>query len=385
MDFQKMRKRRRRKIHMRRMAILAIIIIAIFAVMSLNNMLVHWQFPTLVSNFFQGFGGPAFPIRVPTGAMRDVRPLGGDIAILTDANLHVFNRNGRQLLSIHRVNESTIMLANGNRMLTYTIGSPDFSIHFRNRLVHDGHHGDPIRTAALGERGNYAIVSSTWRFTSQVTVFDDDFDQKIEWNTSEWVAMVALSPRGNQMSAAVIDAQGGQLRSTVLLFNLEEEGQPTQLEFIDEFILGLEYLSDTHIAAITDRGLRIISAGDGRLLSSYDIRAGQIAMSRMGGGYILLLNENPEYRTQTVILFNARGDELGRTGPQNLVRDMQVGSAGVYILTIQGVARYDHTMQRTGETEQSGVMRILLTAHNLYYFTDEEINVMRIDAAQTDD
>ena len=380
-----MRKRRRRKIHLRRIAIFAVIVIAIFAVMSLNNLLVHWQFPTLVSNFFQGFGGPAFPIRVPTGAMRDVRALGGDIAVLTDANLHVFNRNGRQLLSVHRVNESTIMLANGNRMLTYTIGSPDFSVYFRNRLVHDGHHGDPIRTAALGERGNYAIVSSTWRFTSQVTVFDEDFEQKIEWNTSEWVAMVALSPRGNQMSAAVIDAQGGQLRSTVLLFDFEEGSQPVQLEFFDEFILGLEYLSDTHIVAITDRGLRIISAGEGRLLNSYDIRAGQIAMSRMSGGYILLLNENPEYRTQTVILFNTRGDELGRASPQNLVRDMQVGSAGVYILTAQGVARYDHTMQRTGETEQSGIMRILLAANNLYYFTNEEINVMRIDAVQTDD
>ena len=383
MDFQKLRKRRRRGIFLRRLLILAAIIGAGFALISLNNLLVRWQFPTMIVNFAQGFGGPGFPIRAPGGVLRDVTALGSDIAVLNDTSLHVYNRNGRERLGMQRISESTIMLSSGNRMLTYTFLGTDFAIHFQNRIVLEGQHAQPIRTAALGERGNYALVSSTWQFTSQVMVFDDRFDHPFSWGTSELVSIVALNPRGTQMAAGSVGARGGQLLSTVFLLDLfGAEEASARLELTGELILGLEYLSDTHIGIITDRGLRVMSAANGRLVNSYDITSGQLSLSRMSGGRILLLNEDPQYRAQTVILFGARGEELGRTSPQSAVRDIQVGSTGVYVLTAQGVARYDHTMNRTGKAEQTGILRILLAANTLYYFTDEEIGVLRIDVGQ---
>jgi len=385
MDFQKLRKRRRRKIFLRRLVVLAAIVGAAFALISLNNLLVHWQFPALVGNFVQGFGGPGFPIRAPGGVLRDVTALGSDIAVLNDASLHVYNRNGRERLRMQRISESTIMLSSGNRMLIYTFGGADFTIYFQNRLILEGQHAHPIRAAALGERGNYALVSSTWQFTSQVMVFDERFDAPFSWGTSELVSIVALNPRGNQMAAGSVGAQGGQLLSTVFVFDLFGDGDAiARLELTGELIMGLAYLSDAHIGIITDGGRRVMDAANGRLINSYDVTTGQLSLSRMSGGYILLLNEDPQYRAQTVILFSARGEELGRTSPQTPVRDIQAGSTGVYILTAQGVARYDHAMNRTGKVEQTGISRILLAANTLYYFTEEEIGVIRMDTEQAE-
>jgi len=375
-DFQKLRKRRQRNILLRRLFILVAVVVALFAVLSLNNLLVNQQFPTVVNNFIQGFGGSRFPIRAPGGILRDVQPLGNDIVVLNNTNLHVYNRNGRELLGVQHMSDSTVMLTSGNRMLTYTFGGTGFNIYFQNRMMLDGEHDNPIRVAALGERGNYALVSSTWQFASQVTVFTEQFEQHVRWDTSELVAMVALNPRGTEMAAASIGAQGGQLRTTISLFDFSTSSVKAQLELTGELILGLEYLNDAHIAVITDGGLRVINSANGRVINSYDISAGRLVLTRMNSEHILLLNENSEYRTQTVILFNTRGEELGRTEPGSMVRDMQVGSAGVYVLTAQGIGRYDHTMSHIEKVEQGGILRILLAGNTLYYFTEEEIRVL---------
>lgn len=376
MDFEKIRSARRRGIFLRRLAVLVAIMISVFAIMSLNNLLVHWQFPTLVNNFLQGFGRAGFPIQAPGGTLRDVKALGSDIVVLNDSNLHLYNRNGSELLNIQRISENSILLTAGNRMLTYANGSPSFRIHFQNRLILEAEHDNPIISAALGARGNYALVSSTMQFTSQVTVFTERFEQHFQWNSSELVAMVALNARGTGMAAGSIGASGGELISTVSLFAFDTRETVGSLELPGELILGLEYLNDDRIGLITDKGLRIMDAGTGRLINSYNISAGRIALARMTGEYILILNENPEYRAQTVILLSARGAELGRSELETPVRDMQVGRGRVYILTAGGVLRYDQSMNLTGEFQQSGILRILLAGNVLYYFTGDEIRVL---------
>ncbi|MCL2578885.1 MAG: DUF5711 family protein [Oscillospiraceae bacterium] len=380
MDFNKMRAHRRRGIFLKRFFILAAIVAAVFVVMSLNTFLVAWQFPTQVTGFLQGFGGPGFPIQVPGGVLRDVKALGNDVAVLNDSNLFLYNRNGRELLSVQRMNENTILLARGSRLLTYSNGSRSFQIHFQGRLLLDTDHTNPIISAALGERGNYALVSSPMQHASEVLVFSEQFELLFEWSTHELVVLVDLDPRGGGMAAGSVGARDGELRSTVSLFDMTTTNDPTQVEFRDELILALEYLDHTRLAVITDKGLRVINATTGQMIDSYNIQSGRISLSRISGDYILLFEEDPQYRLMTAILFDGRGRELGRAELEAGARDMQVSERGVYILTPVGVERFDHAMNPRGKVDRSGIHHILLAGNILYYFTAEEIGILGQDS-----
>jgi len=356
--------------------VLALIGGLIFAAGHLNTLLVNHQLPTLAQNFVGGIGGPGFPVRIPAGSLEQVRALGSDIAVINGANLHLYSRSGRELLSAQRVGQGAILLTAGNRMLTYTFGGQSFSIYFQNRLLMEAEHDSPIRAAALGQRGNYAIVSSTMQFRSQLTVFTEHFEERLQWNSTELVSMVALCPSGNEVAAGSIATEGGQLHSTVRAFALDRQDYIMRLEFHDQLILGLEYLNYGRIAVITDQGLRVIDTSAGRVIGSYDIGSGMVAFSRISDGYVLLLSENPEYRTQTAILFGESGQELGRAAVQSAVRDMQVGNRGVYILTAGGIIAYDHAMNELGKVAGVGIQRILLTPDTLYYFSYGEIRIL---------
>ncbi|MCL2856905.1 MAG: DUF5711 family protein [Oscillospiraceae bacterium] len=375
-DFNRLRTKRKRGLFLRRLIILALIAGLIFAARSMGTMLVEHQLPTLAQNFFGRLGGPGFPVRMPAGNLEQVRALGSDIAVINGANLHLYGRNGRELLSAQRVGQGAVLLTAGNRMLTYTVGGQAFTIHFQNRQILEGEHDSPIRAAALGRTGNYAIVSSTMQFRSQLIVFNEQFGERFRRNTSELVAMVALCPSGNEVAAGSFATQGGELYSTVTAFVFDREEPLVRMEFHGEFILGLEYLNYGRIAVITDHGLRVIDTGAGRIVGSHDIVGGAVASSRVGDGQILLLGENPENRVQTAILFGESGQELGRATPQQAVRDMQVGSIGVFILTTGGITVYDHAMNEQGKHEQVGIQRILLAGGTLYYFVYGEIRVL---------
>ena len=376
MDFQKLRSRRRRGIFLKRLIILGVIVAAVFMVMSLNTFLVAWQFPTQVTSFLQGFGGPGYPIQLPGGALRDVKAIGNDVAVLNDGNLFLFNRNGREMLSVQRVNESAILLAGGNRLLTYSVGSTGFQLYLHGQLLLEGEHGNPILSAALGERGNYALVSSSIQHVSEVMVFDEQFEQRFGWGTRELVVFVDLDPRGTGMAVGSVGTRGGELRSTVSIFDITVDDEPVQVDFPDELILSLAYLGHAQIAVITDKGLRVLDAASGNLLGRYDLAGERIALSRVSGEQILLYIEDPQYRQMRAVLFGGRGQELGRASLEMEARDMQVGARGVYILTAVGVQRFDHAMSPQGKIERSGMLRLLLAGNVLYYFSEEEIGVL---------
>ena len=387
-DFDALRRRRKRGIFLRRFLkgflVLAAISLLAYAIVNFNNLLVHRQFPTQVVNFVQGLYGPGFPARAPGGTLRDVKALGSDVAVLTDSALHLYNRSGRQMLGLQRISDASVLLTNDSRMLIYAQGSPHFSLYFQNRLVLEGEHDNAIISAALGERGNYALVSTTMQFRSQVRVFDEQFRQYFEWSSpTELVAFVALNPRGTAMAAASICTSGGELLSSIFIFAFDAEELVARLDFADELVLALEYLDNDRVLLITDKGLRIINSATGAAIGSYDIPTGfRLALFRLGGEHILLLTENPEYRTQSVVLLNTRGTQLARAYPELPVRDVQIGPHGVYLLTAEGVARYDHALRRTGEVLSGGVLRILLAGQALYYFTGEEIRVMEFYYAE---
>lgn len=376
-DFNRARRKRRRGIFIRRVVVLAAIGGLISGAISLNHLLVGRQFSTRVVNFAQSLWGPGFPQTAPPGRIRDVRAFTGGIAVLTDTNLLLLGRGGQELPTSGQIGESTLMLVSGSRIITYTAGGSAFAVYFQNRQIATGETDGPIRAAALGERGNYAIVSSTMQFRSQVIVFTDRHEQHFRWDSpGELVSTIALSPGGGGMAVGSVSVSGGQMFSTVFMFNLGLEEMGESIDLHGELILSLEYTGENQLAVITDTGLRVIDTQTGQVVNSYDMSGGNPVFFRVADGRILLLYEAPEYREQTVVLFGGRGDILGSYTPEVAVRDIQIGSRGVYLLSAHGATSFDHRLNLTGEHIQGGIVRILLAGDTLYYFTDSVVGIL---------
>ncbi len=375
-DFEKLRKRRRRIRLIQRISALAGIVLLFAGILSLNDILVSGGTLARLRDFVGGLGGGGYPIAAPGGTLREVGALGGDVAVLNDTNLYIYNDKGKEMLSLQRMSENTVMLAAGGRVLTYDIGGNSFLLHTRQTRLLEGSHDQPLEAMALSESGGYALASPSNQYAAQVTVFNGRFEQSFQWLSNELVSALALHAAGDTMAAACLGATGGVLESAVCLFSLDYDRELARVAFPDELILELNYMGDA-LGVLTDRGYHVLGAA-GERLASHSFAGEQLLLARFTGGYAVFLCENPEARTQRLLLFDAAGQLLATFSPDSRVRDIALGES-VYLLTDSEIRRLDPQLQSEGSLPAGGASRILLAGDKLYAFTAEEIRQYDID------
>ncbi|HHY53480.1 MAG TPA: hypothetical protein GX499_09620 [Clostridiales bacterium] len=375
MDFNKIRKKRRRAQLLKRMGALLGIVLILMVILSLNEMLVQEGILTRMRDFFGGLGGSGYPIAAPGGVLREVMAVEGDVGVLNDTNLYLYNNRGKELLNLQRMNDQTIALTAGGRILTYELGGTKYRIHTRQSLLLEKENDHAITAMALGERGDYALVSSSKQYTAQVTVFTPRFEMAFQWSSNEMVTGVALHPKGGKMVASGVGALEGVLRSAVYFFSFDSDKELAKVEYPDQLILWIAYLDDNHIGVLTDTHYYVLD-GEGNQLTEFSFDGENPTALQCHKGDVLLLCENAEARSYTLLLVDARGKELGNLQLEQKVRDMQVGGDGVYLLTDQEIVRLDKTLSPNGAKPVSGVNRILLANEVLYAFTSEEIQAL---------
>lgn len=376
MDFNKLRKKRRRAQTFKRMAILAAILLAIAGILSINRVLVNEGFTRVMRDFFGGLGGQGYPIAAPGGVLREVRSLEGDVAVLNDTNLYLYNNKGKELLNLQKMNENTVFLSAGSRILTYDVGGSRYQIHTRTNLLLEGEHDASITAMALGERGDYALVSSSKQYAAQVTAWDHRNEQVFQWLSNELVSAIAIHPQGGKMAAGALGASGGVLQSTVFLFSFQSDKEIARVEFSDQLLLQLSYLEGGNLGALTDRGYYVLDES-GKQLGAHSFGGEQLRQTQFAGGDALILTEHSEARQQTLLLVDKGGKEVGRYHPDRPVRDMQTGSQ-VYLLTDEGISRLNRSLALQGTYDSEGSQRILQAGGKLYGFTPEEIKALEL-------
>ncbi|MDR2909244.1 MAG: DUF5711 family protein [Oscillospiraceae bacterium] len=375
-DFEKLRKKRRRGILLRRIAVLFAISLAVMGVLSLNNLLVSFGSAGTMSDFLRGFGGGGYPIEAPGGSLRDVREVNGDIAIINDTNLYIYNDRGKEMLNIQHPGENAILLAGGGRVMTYAVGETGYRIYSRSTQLLDETGKYPLTAAAMGETGNYALVSATRQYAAQVTVYDVKFEQVFQWSSSELVAGVALGPGGKMMAAGCVGASGGIISSSVQLFSFDQKSAVARLDIPGELIAMIEFLSDSLLGILTDKGFHVMD-GSGKITATTSFGGESLKAERTDGyGDVLILTESAGSRTQTVRLIDSSGEERGRFHPEAWVLDMQLGGREIYFLTVEGIICCDRELKPVMTIESGGASRILAAGGRVYYFNPEEIGVL---------
>ena len=132
-NFDKLRKRRRLIENIKRLAFLALVLAVVGVVLFLNNLFIERGTSIRVSDFIETRGGPGFPVDFPGGIIRDIKPMGKNLAVLTDTNLYIYNDKGRSVANIQRMGDRTVMLTNQGRILSFDPGHRVYRMHTPSR------------------------------------------------------------------------------------------------------------------------------------------------------------------------------------------------------------------------------------------------------------
>ena len=242
------RKKRKRKKLLRAAAAIIFILAVTYGAAAIMN---HQDYMGPASFFTMLQGGEGYPVEAPGGKSKGLYTAGGNLAVVNDTDLFLYNTKGSQIFNVKHHMANPLAKSAGNFLLMFDRGGKGYSLYNRVDPVADGKMETPIYTGAVAQNGVFAIATRGKDYLSQVTVYSRSSQEQYSWNYADKMATnIALSPNGNKMAVAALYTQDGVLHSQLLLYN---DGQLVETrDFEDEVVCHLLFTNDDTIVGITD-------------------------------------------------------------------------------------------------------------------------------------
>lgn len=384
-DFDKQRRRRQRMHRLRQLGILLLIVLGVFVALYINDLLIREDLPSQLGGLMESVGGSGYPMTLPGGVIRDVGKAGESLVILNDTNLSFYNQNGKLTANVQKMNDRTVMVGEGERVLTYTMGGHEVLINGTSGTIYTREMTDSVLSAAMGKGGDYAVVTTPKQFVAQVDVYD----AKNEWRYTRAfpdnvVAQVAISPKGENLAVGHLTTVEGSLETLVVVYSLTADEVKASFSIPDGLLVSLEYLDERTIAVLTDRQYLLFD-DKGERFGEYNLPDSlRIRIFESDGTSMLLACENNTTREQDVILLDGSAVAKGRIDSGGRVLDAVVSSQGIYLLTANGVSRYNNSLELQEEYPVQSVQRMEAVGDRIYLLTKTEIEILGAEVPEAE-
>lgn len=208
---------------------------------------------------FGNYGtGEGFPVTAAGSEVADLETIGGDVALLSDSSLQLYNSTAKEIYSRQHKFQTPVLRKSDTRALVYDRGSTGYRIENRKRTVAAGKADYNLIAGDISKNGDVVLVTEgSGGYVSELTALGDDLKTvKFKWSSaSNMVVDVAAAPDGNSAAAVTVFAENGGLGSSLTLLDFGSD-TPTYLNFDDTLFFAVRYC-----------GGRIIGIGDDRIVS----------------------------------------------------------------------------------------------------------------------
>jgi hypothetical protein len=303
---------RHQKRKLRKRRLVSLILLLLFAALVFLNWgaLAPATLTETVQNFLSGFGKSKYPVDFGEGSMKSAVPVGSNIGILTDTSFLIYSQNGDKLsVRSHGFNDPTAV-SGGSKALIYDRGGKQFRVEARFSEPFVSTVSYDITTAAMGDGGNFAIVTEADNYLSELTVYDNSYKNVFKWDSSQGRILAAtLSPDGKMLAAVVIGAREGSMFSDIYIFNLNSRTPVAIKKYNGELLYSIRFKDNKRIAAVGDEEAVFLYAS-GEQKSVYSYASKELECSSNGDGPVVLAFKKSSAQS-TIMSLDGEGKLIG--------------------------------------------------------------------------
>lgn len=276
------RKRKKRKVVLRvlsRLTIVAAVALAGFLVWRNWDKLAPENLVIWIEEKLSGKKSGRFPVEISGGTVLDLAEAKGNLALLTDTALVIYNGNGAELTRRQHSYTSPILKTHGDYILIADTQGTRFRLETRAstllNVVPSGTGQDSkditildvpptnrIVSAAVGKNGITAFVTDSGQsYTSEVLAYDKKGKNLLHrYNVELYGVDVAVSPDGKWIAVAGFTAHNGAMKSVVQVYSLSDaKAQAKEYTDTDVLLCGIAYFPNGTLIAIGDTASWVIN------------------------------------------------------------------------------------------------------------------------------
>lgn len=322
--------------------------------------------------------GASMPVEIAGTSVKETFTIGDNVGVLTDGNVALYAKNGKQLLSYTHGMTDPIVKAAGRRFLIYDRGGTKLVVRMRDKVLFEKEFDYKIISANISSDGWITVVTAAQRYASQLHVWNSAYDEEIfTWSSSgEYIICSAADSGSKTVAAATLTANAsGQMVTTVHIFTTEAAMELGKKDFSGEAAVSLEYNSSGNVKIICDSMAAVVDRS-GNVIGRYDFDRKLISCVNAHGtsGMALVFDRYTEARATDVTFIGSRGEQVKTVSVSGkfLCANGNSSHAAVYC---DGTATvFDYSGNKTAElTSEQDALLILLTKESVFAVTRDEI------------
>lgn len=193
--------------------------------------------------------------------VRHMEAYAGGVAVLTNSALKYLDSSGHELESNKHTFSSPEMKVSNKNVFLFDKGGVGYRLEKNTSIYAEQTAPGQILCGAVGKRGNYALsVDNDGGFQSHIFVYTSKGKKQFEWGSaSDYCSALALSDSGGRVAVAVLGAENAEYYSKVMMFSVHSGAPAYTVDFSDETVFDLDFISSRKLAVYTDRGTYIVN------------------------------------------------------------------------------------------------------------------------------
>ena len=230
-------------------------------------------------------------------------PFGAGLAVASGDTYSFISGLGDSSYSIQlRYNDPAIRVSR-DYVLLYDRNGTGFCVANGYAEYLNDNTDSPILTAAMNQKGDFALVTDQTGYRSAVTVYDSRQRLLCQWLTAQYYVMTAsVSPDGEHFAALCLGQNGMALVTRVLYFAIGEEQPAWTVDLGEKQVYSITHDKSGGLVIVCDDG--VARYQDGQCTASLDFDRSLRLFSAVEGSDVLLAFEDGSRGTFVQVLGN---------------------------------------------------------------------------------
>ncbi len=262
---------------------------------------------------------------VSIGAMKDCWVMFSDTSITT------YDASGTTIQSVYAPYGTPTVETSSSRALVYDMGGYSLMVISRRNEIFEKKLDDQILFAELGEKGNLAVITSTDKYVSYLSIYDNTGIEIFHWADGNYIMAVAMNDSGTGCAVASLYASGGILKTLVYVLDFSSEEIQAKSSAIEALALDIEFTDDNEIWLVGSDALYLLES-DCTVSYTYKYTY-DISGFSAEGDVCAVSFEKPGSDECVVAIFKAGLDEPAEITYNEEVKYILVGDEKVYLNT----------------------------------------------------
>ena len=212
--------------------------------------------------------GEEFPYTLDGSSVVDMAEITPHLVVVDDASIRFFTDDAACVVNRKHLFADPTLHTAGEYALVTEVGGSRFRLETRRETVLASEiKNRKIYAGDLSSDGTTAFVtnSASGSYLSEIYVFDAEGNSVFEYKSGKYLfSDIAISPNGEQLAVTGSTAEGGMLKSAILVITLEDE-KVTEHSGTEVLLHNVSYLSDSVILAVGDRQIWTLTGEDAKL------------------------------------------------------------------------------------------------------------------------